>query len=103
MKVIILAGGFGTRLGHASGPKPMVKIGGKPIIYHIMKYYESYGFKEFVLALGYKANLMKKELKKYKFQIDFVDTDWDDRWKIKRLKSFTQYDLCLLMEIVYQM
>ena len=52
MKVIILAGGFGTRLGHASGPKPMVKIGGKPIIYHIMKYYESYGFKEFVLALG---------------------------------------------------
>ena len=52
----------------------MVKIGGKPIIYHIMKYYESYGFKEFVLALGYKANLIKKELKKYKFQIDFVDT-----------------------------
>ncbi len=98
MKVIILAGGFGTRLGQASGPKPMVKIGGKPIIYHIMKYYESYGFKEFVLALGYKANLIKKELKKYKFQIDFVDTGLNTMTggRLKRLKSFINNERFML-------
>jgi glucose-1-phosphate cytidylyltransferase len=59
MKVVILAGGFGTRIAEAAGPKPMVEIGGKPILYHIMKYYETCGYNEFILALGYKANLIK--------------------------------------------
>ena len=55
MKVIILAGGFGTRISEYTKkiPKPMIKIGNKPIIYHIMNHYSKYGFKEFFIALGY--------------------------------------------------
>ena len=62
MKVVILAGGFGTRLSEytESIPKPMVSIGGKPILWHIMNRYASYGHNEFILALGYKADLVKK-------------------------------------------
>lgn len=62
MKTIILAGGFGTRLSEETEtkPKPMVEIGGLPIIWHIMKTYKHYGFDDFVLALGYKANYIKK-------------------------------------------
>jgi len=61
MKVIILAGGLGSRLGHITEliPKPMVEIGGRPILWHIMKIYAHYGYKEFVIALGYKANVIK--------------------------------------------
>ena len=61
MKVIILAGGFGTRLGNitVSIPKPMVSIGNYPIIWHIMKVYAHFGFKDFVLSLGYKAEVIK--------------------------------------------
>ena len=63
-----------------------------------MKYYESYGFKEFVLALGYKANLIKKELKKYKFQIDFVDTGLNTMTggRLKRLKVFINNERFML-------
>lgn len=62
MKVVILAGGFGTRIQEETQiiPKPMIEIGGKPIIWHIMKRYIKYGFKEFVIALGYKSNLIKQ-------------------------------------------
>lgn len=61
MKTIILCGGKGTRLKDETEykPKPMVYIGGKPIIWHIMKIYASYGFNEFILALGYKADYIK--------------------------------------------
>ena len=61
MKVIILAGGYGSRLGHVTEliPKPMVEVGGRPIIWHIMKIYAHYGYNEFVIALGYKANVIK--------------------------------------------
>jgi glucose-1-phosphate cytidylyltransferase len=61
MKTIILCGGLGTRLKEETEfkPKPMVYIGGKPIIWHIMKIYASYGFNEFILALGYKADYIK--------------------------------------------
>ena len=69
MKVVILAGGFGTRIAEAAGPKPMVEIGGKPILYHIMKYYEAWGYNEFILALGYKANLIKCLAKSLNFKI----------------------------------
>ena len=57
MKVVILAGGFGTRLSEytESIPKPMVTVGGKPILWHIMNSYANAGFNEFILALGYKA------------------------------------------------
>ncbi len=62
MKTVILAGGFGTRLSEETviKPKPMVEIGGKPILWHIMKIYESHGFREFVLALGYKGEYIKR-------------------------------------------
>ncbi len=61
MKIIILAGGFGSRLGSVSDiiPKPMVEIGGKPILWHVMKIYSSYGFNEFIICLGYKGNIIK--------------------------------------------
>ena len=57
MKVGLLAGGVGTRLAEetATKPKPMVEIGGKPILWHIMKHYSTYGFFDFVVALGYKG------------------------------------------------
>lgn len=62
MKVVILAGGLGTRLAEETEikPKPMVEIGGYPILWHIMKTYSHYGFKEFFVALGYKGEVIKK-------------------------------------------
>ncbi len=62
MKTAILAGGFGTRLAEETEirPKPMVEIGGKPILWHIMKIYDHHGFKDFVIALGYKGEHIKK-------------------------------------------
>jgi len=62
MKVVILAGGFGTRLSEETGtrPKPMVEIGGKPILWHIMNIYSVYGIREFIIALGYKAEIIKE-------------------------------------------
>lgn len=67
MKVIILAGGFGTRLEEETStiPKPMVEIGGKPILWHLMKHYAHFGFNEFFLALGYKGNVIKDFFMKY--------------------------------------
>lgn len=67
MKVVILAGGLGTRLMEETEarPKPMVEIGGKPILWHIMKIYETYGYKEFVLCLGYKAQSIKEYFLNY--------------------------------------
>lgn len=62
MKVVILAGGLGTRISEETivKPKPMIEIGGKPIIWHIMKIYAHYGFNEFVVCLGYKGHLIKE-------------------------------------------
>lgn len=62
MKTVILAGGFGTRLAEETEvrPKPMIEIGEQPILWHIMKYYASYGFREFVVALGYKGDVIKR-------------------------------------------
>src|SRR5688572_17414587 len=62
MKVVILAGGLGTRLAEETEimPKPLVEIGEYPILWHIMKHYANYGFKEFVLALGYKGHMIKR-------------------------------------------
>ena len=68
MKVIILAGGFGTRLAEYTDviPKPMVPIGGKPILWHIMQTYARYGHKDFYVALGYKAELIKEYFLNYR-------------------------------------
>jgi glucose-1-phosphate cytidylyltransferase len=67
MKVVILAGGLGTRLAEETGirPKPMVEIGGKPILWHIMKIYSNYGFNEFVICLGYKGFMIKEYFSNY--------------------------------------
>jgi glucose-1-phosphate cytidylyltransferase len=91
MKVVILAGGLGTRLMEEteSRPKPMVEIGGKPILWHIMKIYEAYGFNDFVICLGYKAHVIKEyflnyylynsdvtiELEKNKIDVHFSNTE----------------------------
>ena len=68
MKVVILAGGLGTRLSEytESMPKPMVSIGGKPILWHIMKSYAKFGHTDFNIALGYKAEMIKEYFVNYK-------------------------------------
>lgn len=67
MKTVILAGGFGTRLSEETGvrPKPLVEIGGKPILWHIMKMYSYHGFNEFIICLGYKGQMIKKYFSEY--------------------------------------
>lgn len=67
MKVVIFAGGFGTRLMEETEarPKPMVEIGGKPILWHILKMYEQHGYNEFVICLGYKATYIKEYFYNY--------------------------------------
>ena len=84
MKVIILAGGYGTRLSEytESIPKPMVNIGGKPIIWHIMKTYAHFGYKDFYLALGYKAEVIKEFFLNYRslnadFTVDLSNDNVD--------------------------
>lgn len=74
MKVIILAGGWGTRLGNLTDllPKPMVKIGNKPILWHIMKIYAYYGFTDFIICLGVKAEVIKD----YFYQYDKIINDF---------------------------
>ena len=79
MKTVILCGGEGTRLKELteSIPKPLVEIGGKPILWHIMKIYSYYGFNDFILCLGYKGNLIEEYFKKNKeknWNIAFADT-----------------------------
>ena len=72
MKIVILAGGYGTRLSEEAivKPKPMVEIGGKPILWHIMKLYSFYGYKEFILALGYKGDVIRNYfLNYYKYNL----------------------------------
>ncbi len=67
MKVVLLAGGYGTRISEESDikPKPMIEIGGKPILWHIMKIYSEHGFKEFVILLGYKSYVIKEYFHNY--------------------------------------
>ena len=67
MKVVILAGGFGTRISEESmyKPKPMIELGGKPILWHIMKYYSAFGFNDFVICAGYKQHVIKEFFANY--------------------------------------
>ena len=94
MKVVILAGGFGTRLSEYTKiiPKPMIKIGKYPIIVHIMKHYYKFGFKDFYIALGYKGNFIKKYFKNNKFpwNVKLVDTGLKTMTggRLKRLKKY---------------
>ena len=95
MKVVILAGGLGTRLSEETKikPKPLIEIGKKPIIWHIMKIYSKYGITEFIICLGYKGHLIKKELSKYEkkenWNISYVDTGKNTMTggRVKRIKN----------------
>ena len=95
MKVIILAGGFGTRLSEETDliPKPLVKIGGKPVLLHIMKLYSSFGYNEFIILLGYKGELIEEyflnQLDLFNWDITFLDTGLktDTGGRIKRAKN----------------
>jgi len=77
MKVVILAGGRGTRISEETGsiPKPMVEIGGKPIIWHIMKMYSRFGFNEFIICLGYRGYLIKEYFSHYFLHMSDVTID----------------------------
>ncbi len=94
MKVIILAGGFGTRISEYTHriPKPMVKINKIPILIHIMKHYSRYGYEDFIIALGYKSKVIKDYFKKNKFpwKIKLVNTGLNTMTggRLKRLKKF---------------
>ena len=124
MKVIILAGGFGTRLSEytESLPKPMVRIGGKPILWHIMKTYAHFGHTDFYVALGYKAELIKEYFLHYRtlnadFTVDLGtgivnshqldEVDWKvtlvntgqnsmTGGRVKRMKHYIGNETCLL-------
>jgi glucose-1-phosphate cytidylyltransferase len=77
MKTVILAGGFGTRISEETHlkPKPMIEIGGYPILWHIMKLYSSYGFNDFVICLGYKGYLIKEYFANYFLHMTDVTID----------------------------
>ena len=124
MKVILLAGGFGTRLSEFTDlvPKPMVPIGGKPILWHIMNTYAHYGHKDFYVALGYKSEVVKDYFLNYRslnsdFTIDLssgeinphqIDSaDWSvtlvntgelsmTGGRVKRMQSFIGNETCML-------
>ena len=124
MKVIILAGGFGTRLSEytESIPKPMVSIGGKPILWHIMNSYAKFDHKDFYVALGYKAEVIKEYFLNYRtlnsdftvdlsngsvvahqqdtvdWKITLVDTGLNSMTggRVKRMQDFIGDELCLL-------
>lgn len=93
MKIIILAGGYGTRLGNISKeiPKPMVMIGNKPIIWHIMKIYSSYGYKDFILSLGYKHDKIKEYFHNYNIHANDFNINLGSK-KIKKINDHNESD-----------
>ena len=80
MKVVILAGGFGTRISEESHlkPKPMIEVGGMPILWHVMKQYSHYGFNEFVICCGYKQHVIKEYFADYFLYRSDVTFDFTD-------------------------
>ena len=105
MKVVILAGGFGTRLSEYTGtiPKPMVPIGDRPIIAHILDIYRKYGHKEFYIALGYKGQIIRKYFSNRKnlkkdVHINLIDTGFNTLTggRLLRLKKYLSNETFLL-------
>lgn len=98
MKVVILCGGKGTRMGKdlQGLPKALIPIGDKPIIWHIMKYYANFGYKDFILCLGYKGDDIIRFFKKdNEFKIKFVNTglETNTAGRIERVKKFIDADV----------
>lgn len=125
MKVVILAGGFGTRISEESmyKPKPMIELGGYPILWHIMKYYSSFGFNDFVICAGYKQHVIKEFFANYFIHTSDITFDFtngnsvevhdmhSERWKvtvvdtgintmtggrIKRIRKYIDEDIFML-------
>ena len=91
MKTVILCGGKGTRMGGVAEkiPKPLIEIGGKPVLWHIMKLYSSQDFKDFILCLGYRGDMIKEYFEKNNHEnwnIQFVDTGEDSKKAERILK-----------------
>ena len=102
MQVVVLAGGLGTRLSEETDsiPKPMVRIGNIPILHHIMNYYASFGHKDFVIALGYKAEIIKTyfaDLKENDWTISLIDTGLETATggRIKSLETLLDEEFML--------
>ncbi len=80
MKIVILAGGLGTRISEESHlrPKPMIEIGGAPILWHIMKYYSQFGYNEFIICCGYKGYIIKEYFANYYLHRSDITFDFSD-------------------------
>ena len=107
MKVVILAGGLGTRLAEETGvrPKPMVEIGDKPILWHIMKIYSAFGFKDFIICGGYKSDYIKdwidnltEEEKQHFNSIELVNTGDNSMTggRVKRIQNYVNNESFML-------
>ena len=102
MKVILLAGGLGTRLSDYTDtiPKPMVEIGGRPMLWHIMSIYARYNHKNFYVALGYKGEIVRKYFSKIseEWNINLIDTGQKTMTggRVKRLQKLIGNETCML-------
>ena len=101
MKCVILAGGYGTRISEESHlkPKPMIEIGGKPILWHIMKIYSEHKINDFIICLGYKGNQIKEYFDKFDFtpwNIQLVDTGENTMTggRLKRIQDYIDNTFC---------
>jgi len=94
MKVVILAGGLGTRISEESKPKPLVEIGGKPILWHIMKNYSTYNITDFIICCGYKANMIIEYFKNIEesWNVSCIDTGLNSMTggRLKRVKKYVE-------------
>jgi len=108
MKLVILAGGLGTRISEETDlvPKPMILIGDKPILWHIMKYYSKFNFSEFVICAGYKAQVIKKFFKHLKKKSNKLESSWkvqiintgkksNTGERLRRIKKYVNGSFCL--------
>ena len=103
MKVVILAGGYGTRLSEETSlkPKPMVEIGEEPILWHIMKIYSHFGYNDFIICLGYKGNIIKDYFINYHWMHSNLTADLNsgsiipyesrsENWKVQLIDTGTE-------------